>query len=109
MRKISLIIAAFMIMGTVPGWCLVPMADSFVDNHTKNSTLRPVQDTGKIYGAVNHQIDTSLDKIPVIKSRSVIIDPVEKLVKDSVDATKSLINGTWDLLTFKSMRTKKEA
>ncbi len=109
MKKMAVILAALMILGAVPGWCLVPMVDSFVDNHTKNSSFHPVQDAGKVYGTVNHQIDTSFDKIPVLKSRSVIIDPIEKLVKDSVDATKLLINGTWDLLTFKSMRTKKEA
>ncbi len=109
MKKLAIILAVLMVIGAVPGWCLIETVDTFVDGHTKSSTLRPVQDTGELYGTVNHSIGTTMDKVPVIKERSVVISPVNKLLRDSFDATRTLVNGTWDLLTFKSMRDKKKA
>lgn len=107
MKKIAVLLALLMLVGSVPGWCLVATVDNFVDTHTKDSRYRPVQDTGEMYGAVNHGIGTAFDKVPVIKERHVVVDPIEKLGNDSIGATRSFLNTTWDLLTFKSMRTKK--
>ena len=108
MKKLAFMLALFMVVGAIPGWCLEATVDSFVDTHTKSSTFRPVQDAGEIYGTVNHQIGSTMDQIPVIKERSVIMNPIDKLLKDSVEGVRSIINGTWDLLTFKSMRDKPE-
>ena len=107
MKKTAVMLALLLVIGTAPGWCLVEMVDHSVDNHTKTSTMRPVQDAGEIYGAVNHGIGESFDKVPVLKERSVVMNPINKLMGDTLDASKKLINGTWDLLTFKSMREKK--
>ena len=107
MKKAAFMLALLMLVGTTPGWCLVATVDNYVDTHTKDSSLRPVQDTGHLYGAVNHGIGTALDKVPVLQQRSVVMNPMDKLMGDTIHAGKSLINGTWDLLTFKSMRDKK--
>lgn len=106
MKKLAFMLALGMVMGSIPGWCLEATVDNFVDTHTKSSSFRPVQDAGELYGTVHHGISDGLDKIPVIKERSVVMNPVDKLLRDSIDASKSLINGTWDLLTFKAMREK---
>ena len=108
MKKLAIMLAVLMVLGAVPGWCLLPTVDGYVDGHTKNSRFRPVQDTGEIYGTVNHEIGKGMDQVPLIKDRSVVVNPVNKLLGDSMDATKSLVNGTWDLLTFKSLRDKKK-
>lgn len=107
MKKMAVVLAVLMLVGASAGWCVTPAADGFVDTHTKNSSLRPVQDTGKVYGTINHHVGTSMNKVPVLKSRSVVVEPVEKLGKESVHASKSVINGVWDILTFRSMREKK--
>ena len=107
MKKLAFLLALFMLAGSVPGWCLVATVDNFVDTHTKDSRYRPVQDTGEMYGSVNHHIGTAFDKVPLIKDRHVVVNPIEKLANDSISGTRTLLNGTWDLLTFKSMRTKK--
>ena len=105
MKKIAVLLAVLMMMGAVPGWCLISTADNFVDSHTKSS-LRPVEDAGKVYQAVSKGIDTSLDKVPGVKLRTIFFNPIDKVAKESMDATKSIVNGTWDLLTLKSMRKK---
>ena len=107
MKKIALLLAVLMVVGAAPGWCLVGMVDTYVDDHTKNSSFRPVQDTGELYGTINHGIGDTMDKVPVLKERSVIMNPIETVAKETIKGTKLLLNGTWDLLTFKSMRDKK--
>ena len=106
MKKLAVILALLMVAGAVPGWCLEATVDHFVDSHTKDSGFRPVQDTGAIYGKVNHEIGAGMDKVPVLQDRSKVMGPIDKLLHDSIEGTRSLINGTWDLLTFKSMREK---
>ena len=106
MKKLAVILALLMVVGAVPGWCLVATVDNFVDSHTKDSGYRPVQDTGALYGKVNHEIGAGMDKVPVLQDRSKLMGPIDKLLHDSIDGVKSLINGTWDLLTFKSLREK---
>ena len=107
MKKRAILLALLMLVGAVPGWCLVATVDNFVNDHTKDSGYRPVQDTGEMYGTVNRHIGSAYDKVPVMKDRHVVIDPIEKLGNDSIHGVRTLLNGTWDLLTFKSMRTKK--
>ena len=106
MKKLAMLLALLMVVGAVPGWCLIATVDNFVDSHTKDSGFRPVQDTGALYGKVNHEIGTAMDKVPVLQDRSKVIGPIDKLLHATIDGAKSLINGTWDLLTFKSMRGK---
>ena len=106
MKKLAVILALLMVAGAVPGWCLIATVDSLVDSHTKNSGFRPVQDTGTIYAKVNHAIGTGMDKVPGLRDRSKVISPIDKLLHASIDGAKSLINGTWDFLTFKSLREK---
>ncbi len=60
-----------------------------------------------LYGTMDHTIHSSLDKVPVVKERSVVIHPVETLMGQTIDAGRTLINGTWDLLTLKRLREKK--
>ena len=107
MKKIALLLAVLMLMGAAPGWCLISTVDNYVIDHTKSNSFRPVQDTGKVYETVNKGIDTSLDKVPAVKLRPLLFEPIDHVVKTSVDSTRSIINGVWDLLTFKSMREKK--
>lgn len=107
MKKLAVILSLFMLVGAVPGWCLVATVDNYVDTHTKNSGYRPVQDTGEMYGAINHGIGTAMDKVPVIKERQVVVSPIEKLANDTIHGTRTLLNGMWDVLTLKSMREKK--
>ncbi len=108
MKKIAFLLALLMVVGMTPAWCLVATVDNYIDTHTKDSGFRPVQDTGELYGTVNHGIGTALDKVPVVQHRSVIISPLDKLMGDTINAGKLIINGTWDLLTLKSMRDKRE-
>lgn len=107
MKKIALLLAVLMIIAAAPAWCLIGTVDTYVDDHTKNSGYRPVQDAGELYGAVNHGIGTGMDKVPVLKERSRIMGPLDTMAKETVKGAKFILNGTWDILTFKSMREKK--
>lgn len=107
MKKLATMFIVLLMIGAVPGWCLVGVVDNYVDNHTKDSRLAPVRDTGRIYGTVNHQIGTAMDKVPVIQSRNVIMEPISKFAGSTADFSRSLINGVWDIVTFKSFREKK--
>lgn len=107
MKKIAIVLSVLLLVGAAPGWCLIGTVDGFVENHTKDSNYRPVQDTGELYGNINDGIGKSLDKVPVIKERSVVIHPIDKLLGETIGMTKKIVNGTWDLLTFRSMREKK--
>ncbi len=106
MKKIALLLAVLMVLAATPAWCLVGTVDTFVD-HTKNSSYRPVQDAGELYGAVNHGIGTGMDKVPVLKERSRIMGPIDTMTKETIKGTKFILNGAWDLLTLKSIREKK--
>ena len=106
MRKLAVLLALLMVVGAVPGWCVIATVDNFVDSHTKDSGFRPVQDTGALYGKVNHEIGAGLDKVPILQDRSKVISPLDKMLHDSIDGGKLLINGAWDLITFKSLRDK---
>ena len=106
MKKLAFLLALLLVIGAVPGWCLIATVDNFVDTHTKDSGFRPVQDTGEIYGKINHEIGAGLDKVPILQDRGKVISPVDKLLHDSIDGVKSLVNATWDLVTFKSLREK---
>ena len=106
MKKLVMILALLVVVGAVPGWCLVATVDNTIDAHTKDSGFRPVQDAGALYAKVDHEIGAGMDKVPVLQDRSKLISPIDKMLHDSIDGVKSLINGTWDLLTFKSMREK---
>ncbi len=108
MRKIAMLLMVMLVAGAAPGWCLLPTVDGYVVSHTQ-SGIQPVADTGKIYQKVNTGIDTSLDKVPGVKVRPMLFDPIDKVLKTSVDATKTVVNGVWDLVTFKSLRTHKTA
>jgi len=103
MKKIAVLLAVLMAMGAVPGWCLSQTVDNFLDNRSK-SDLRPVEDSAKILSSVNKGIDKSLDAVPGLKERDKVLDPVRKVRKETVGAAKTIVNKTWDILTFKSMR-----
>lgn len=107
MKKIAVVLSVLLMIGAVPGYCLIGTVDGFVENRTKDSSFRPVQDTGELYGAINDGVGKGLDKVPVINKRSVVMDPLDKGIGETIGMTKKIINGTWDLLTFKSMREKK--
>lgn len=108
MRKISMLLVALMVMGAAPGWCLLPTVDGYVMDTTSKSSYRPVEDVGVVYKSVNDGIDTTLDKVSGDKARPILIDPIDKVLKTTIDGTKFVVNGVWDILTFKSMRTKTE-
>lgn len=107
MKKLTILLAVLMLAGSVPAWCVIETADAFVDSHTKNSAFRPIQDGGEIYATVNKGIGSGMDKVPLLQDRSKVMSPLNKLLHDAIDGSKALINATWDLLTFKSMREKK--
>ena len=103
MKKIAVVLAVLMAIGAVPGWCLSETVDHFLDNRSK-SDLRPVEDTAKIASTVSKGVDKSLDAVPVLKERDKVLDPVRKVRHETVSAAKTIVNRTWDILTFKSMR-----
>lgn len=107
MKKIAILLAVLMVMGAAPGWCVLSTVDNYVVDHTKTSSFRPIEDAGLLYETVDKGIDTSLDKVPVVKLRPMLFDPIDKVLRVSIDGTKTIVNGVWDILTFKSMRTKK--
>jgi hypothetical protein len=104
MKRIAILLAVFMVIGAAPGWCVISTVDNYVVEHTKSSSFRPIEDAGLLYENVDKSIDTSLDKI---KLRPILFDPIDKVVKVSIDGTRTIVNGVWDIVTFKSMRTKK--
>lgn len=103
MKKIAVILAVLMAIGAVPGWCLSQTVDTFLDNRSK-SDLRPVEDSAKILQGVNKGVDKSLDMVPGMDQRGKVLDPVSKARKETVGLAKTIVNKTWDTLTFKSMR-----
>ncbi len=107
MKKLAVLLAVMMAVGSVPGFSLEPTVDNFVDTHTKSSSLRPVQDTGLVYSKVNHEIGKGMDKVPVLNEREKVVGPLDKFLHHTIDGTKALTNGLWDILTFKSLREKK--
>ena len=103
MKKVAIILAVLMAIGAVPGWCLSQTVDTFLDNRSK-SDLRPVEDSAKVLSTVNKGIDKTLDAVPVMKEREKVLDPVRKARHETVGIAKTIVNKTWDILTFKSMR-----
>lgn len=93
-----------MVVGTVPGWCLIATVDNAVANHTKDSAYRPVADAGALYGELNKGLEKSFDKVPAVKMRPILFDPMDKVLHETLGAGKKIINGTWDLLTLKKYR-----
>jgi hypothetical protein len=104
MKKIATLLIVLMVAGAAPGWCLLPTVDGYVMDHTQSS-FRPVEDAGKVYETVNHGIDTALDKVPGVQIRPMIFEPVDHVLKTSLDATKVVVNGVWDVVTLKPIRT----
>ncbi len=107
MKKIALLLAVLMALGGSPAMALVATVDNYVDATTKDNRFEPVRDTGRIYGTVNEGIGKGMDQVPVLKERHVVMNPLDKMLRDTMDGTKMIINGTWDLLTLKSLREKK--
>lgn len=107
MKKLAVILALLMI-ASVPAYAGVEPVDGIIDTHTKSSSLTPVQDMGRLYGTIDTGIHDSLDKVPVIKERGVVIRPIEHMLTGIYDGAKTLVNGTWDLLTLKRMREHHE-
>lgn len=103
MKKVAILLAVLMAMGAVPGWCVSQTADTFLDNRSK-SDLRPVEDSAKILQGVSKAVDKSMDAVPVLKEREKVMDPVRKTRKETVKIAKSIVNTTWDIVTFKWMR-----
>lgn len=106
MKKLAVILVLLMIAGAAPGWCVLATVDNYVDTHTKDSSYRPVQDAGELYGAVNHGVGSAMDKVPVIKERHRVMEPMDKVTHESVSMTKKVLNGIWDAVTLKSLRDR---
>lgn len=108
MKKIAMLLVVLLAAGAAPGWCLLPTVDGYVMDTTSKSGYKPVEDAGVVYKSVNDGIDTSLDKMTGSHARPMLLDPLDKVVKTTIDGTKTIVNGVWDLVTFKSFRTKTE-
>ncbi len=104
MKKIATLLVVLMVVGAVPGWCLLATVDNAVMDHTKDSSYRPVADVGKVYGEMNKGLDKSLDKVPAVKLRPILFDPMDKALSETIKAGKLVINSSWDFLTFKKYR-----
>ena len=109
MKKIAILLAVLMLVGSVPGWCLSEMVDKVIENKSK-SDIRPVQDTAKVLGVVNKGIDKSMDKTPVLSKREKVLDPIRKVERETIHGAKAVVNGAWDVITspVDRMKDKKE-
>ncbi|MBU3759429.1 MAG: hypothetical protein FGM27_05800 [Candidatus Omnitrophica bacterium] len=107
MKKIAMLLAVLMVAGAAPGWCLIATVDGYVTDTTSKSGYKPIEDVGVIYTSVNDGISTSLDKMTGSHARPMLLDPIDKVLRTTLDGTKTIVNGVWDLVTFKSMRTPK--
>ena len=104
MRKLATLLALLMVVGSIPGWCLIATVDNAVMDHTKDSSYRPVQDAGKAYDVLNKGMEKSFDKVPAVKMRPILFEPADAAAKETLKAGKLVINSSWDLLTLKKFR-----
>ena len=104
MKKVAALLVMLMVVSSVPGWCLIATVDNAVMNHTKDSSYRPVADVGKTYDLMNKGLEKSLDKVPEVKLRPIFFDPMDKMLKGILDASKTVLNKTYDFLTLKKFR-----
>ena len=102
MRKIALFLALFMIIGQVYGLSYTATVDNVLDAKSK-SELHPVQDTAKIASVVNSGVNKVIEKQPM----SSVMKPIETVRKGTLKATYKTTNKLWDILTFRSFRSKK--
>lgn len=101
MKKIAILVAVLMVIGTTSGWTVSSTVDKFIENRTK-SDIHPVQETGQILDLTNKVVDETLKATdPILKHRKHITGPV-------MDGTKKVVNVIWDTVTLKSLRSKKE-
>ena len=104
MKKLAAMLVMLLVIGSVPGFCLIATIDNAVADHTKDSAYRPVADAGALYGKINEGLDKSFDKVPAVKMRPILFDPMDKILHETMDAGKKVLNGTYDLLTLKKFR-----
>ena len=104
MKKITLLVALFMVASAGSAWCLSATVDRALDHQSK-SDLRPVQDTAKLGGMLNKGVDKSYTM--VTKPMKPILDPIRQVRDTTIHASKTLVNRVWDALTFFVPRHKK--
>ena len=101
MRKVALMLALLMVVGSVPAFCTVSTTvDGVIDSKSK-SDIRPVEDTAKLAGMINKGVNE------VAKPLDPALKPVYEVRDTSIKASKTVVNTVWDMLTLKSFRTKK--
>ena len=103
MRKLALVLALLMVVGTIPAFATVSATlDGVIDSKSK-SDIRPVEDTAKLAGEVNKGVNKVMEPLdPVMK-------PVYEVRHETVKASKKVVNTVWDMLTLKHFREKKAA
>ena len=94
MKKMAVVVAILMVVGMVPGWCVTAGVESFLDAR-ETSDLNPVSDAAKLTKLTLKPLK------PVTNQTRKVTDPVGR---ETVKAAKTVVNKTWDLLTFKSKR-----
>ena len=105
MKKIALLIALLMVVGIGTAWCISATVDKMIDEKSK-SDIRPVEDSAKLLGMVNKGADESYKAMT--KPLNPVLDPVRKVRDGAIDASKKVVNTTWDALTYFSPHRKKD-
>ena|SRR3989338_10804441 len=103
MKKVALLVALLMVVSVAPGWSLVAAVDRALEGKSK-SDLRPVEDTARLGMMAKKGVDKSYDM--ATEPIKPVLDPIRKVRDTSVQATKDILNKTWDVLTFASHRKK---
>ncbi len=90
MKKIAVMLAVFVVLGPVPGWCLSTTVDTFIDNRMK-SDLSPVADAGKVLDLTNKGVDKTYHL--VTDPMDPVLSPVHKVKDGILDGVKKVVNG----------------
>lgn len=97
MRKVALIVVLALVVGGNSAWSLSKTLDGVIEDQ-KKSDLHAVQDTSKLAGVMNEGLDKSYNAIT--EPMKPVLDPIRKVRDVSVRASKDILNGTWDALTY---------
>lgn len=99
MKKIALMFAFMMIVGSVHGWAISGTVDTFVENRM-NSDLHPVADAGRVLDMTNRGLDHTYHT--VTDPMKPILDPIRKVRDESFRA----VNFVWDGITLRHLRER---
>ncbi len=104
MKKMALLLALFMGIGQVAVLGYPEAVDNVLESKSK-SELHPVADVAKITSVVNDGVNKAMETKPM----TTVMKPVETVKKETLKGTYTITNKLWDVLTFRSLRSKDKA